>query len=207
MTLPRLAVLGDSIAAGQGATRRSETLAARLVAGLADADVPVELRVLAVRGARSTGLRPQVDAAVPWPPDLAVLVIGANDVTHFTPLDVAARELGDAVTRLRAAGAVVVVAPAPDLSAVPHVPVALRPMVRAASSELRRRQVLAATAAGARIADADGATAHAFTADPMLFSADRFHPSSAGYAVIARAVLAELRGAVDECRGAGDRSS
>jgi lysophospholipase L1-like esterase len=39
------------------------------------------------------------------------------------------------------------------------------------------------------VADGHSATTSSFAADPALFSADRFHPSSAGYAVIASAVL------------------
>jgi lysophospholipase L1-like esterase len=56
---------------------------------------------------------------------------------------------------------------------------------------------------GARIADADGETTRAFAADPSLFSADRFHPSSAGYAAIAAALLPTTLAA---CRATPDRS-
>jgi lysophospholipase L1-like esterase len=188
----RLAVLGDSIAAGQGADRREDTIAQRLVRGLAEDNTTAEARVFAISGARSNALRRQVDRALAWAPDVAVIVIGANDVTHRVPPDEAARALGDAVRRLRAIGAEVVVAPAPDLSAVPHVPPALRSFVRAASQRLREQQVAAASAEGAVIADDDAATSRAFGADPSLFSADSFHPSSAGYAVIAAELLTHV---------------
>lgn len=187
--LLRLAVLGDSIAWGQGAARAQDRLAARLADGLAAAGHPATTEVLAVPGARSTGLATQVDRAVAWRPDVAVVVIGANDLTHRTPTDVAVAALADAVRRLRAAGSEVVVAPAPDLSSVPHVPAALRALVRVASEELRRRQADVAAAHGAVVADLDGRTSRAFAEDGALFSADRFHPSSAGYAVIAAALL------------------
>jgi lysophospholipase L1-like esterase len=93
------------------------------------------------------------------------------------------------VTRLRDAGAEAVVAPAPDLSVVPHLPDPLRPVVRDASAALRDAQVRVVTAAGGRVADGQASTLSSFATDPSLFSADRFHPSSAGYAVIAAAVL------------------
>ncbi len=73
---------------------------------------------------------------------------------------------------------------------MPHVPVSLRAIVRRASDDLRRQQAAAVEAEGGHVADADGHTSAAFAADPALFSADRFHPSSAGYAVIADAVAA-----------------
>ncbi len=190
MTVPslRLAVLGDSIAWGQGASRPEHRPAARLVRDLGEAGYDADARVLAVPGARSADLRPQVDRATAWPPDVAVVVIGANDLTHRTPAGRAAAALADAVARLRAVRCEVVVAPAPDLSAVPHVPAALRAAVRANSLDLRRRQVEAVTRLGARVADPGRATSGAFRDDPALFSADRFHPSSKGYAVIVDAL-------------------
>jgi lysophospholipase L1-like esterase len=185
----RLALLGDSIAYGVGAARPADRLAARLSAGLADRGLDVTTRVLAVSGARSAGLARQVDAALVDPPDLAVIVIGANDLTHRVPPEQAAADLGQTVRRLRSHGAEVVVAPAPDLSVVPHVPPSLRPVVRAGSIALQNAQVRAVLAAGGRVADQDGATTRAFADDPGLFSGDRFHPSSAGYRVIADALM------------------
>ena len=76
--------------------------------------------------------------------------------------------------------------------AVPHVPVFLRDAVRQASELLRRRQAEVVEAEGGRVADADGRASAAFASDTSLFSADRFHPSSAGYAVIADSVLPAL---------------
>jgi lysophospholipase L1-like esterase len=188
----RLAVLGDSIAWGQGAARERDRLASRLTEGLSLRGHDVESRVFAVPGARSSALAAQVGSALAWSPALAVIVIGANDLTHFEPVETAARALGDAVRRLRAAGVEVVVAPAPDLSAVPHVPVFLREAVRSAGELLRQRQVAVVVAEGARVADPDQRASRAFSADPSLFSADRFHPSSAGYAVIADSLLPVL---------------
>lgn len=185
----RLALLGDSIAWGQGAARERDRLGPRLVDALSQRGVDVELGTFAVPGARSSGLARQVDTALPWGSDVAVIVIGANDLTHREPVATAARALAEAVRRLRGAGAEVVVAPAPDLSAVPHVPLALRAVVRAAGDALRAQQVAAAAAAGAWVADPDQRASRAFGVDPSLFSADRFHPSSAGYAVIADALL------------------
>lgn len=188
----RLAVLGDSIAWGQGAARERDRLAARLSEGLSLRGHDVESRVFAVPGARSSALAAQVASALTWRPALAVIVIGANDLTHLEPVESAAQALGEGVRRLRAAGVEVVVAPAPDLSAVPHVPVFLREAVRSAGELLRQRQVAVVVAEGGRVADPDQRASRAFSSDPTLFSADRFHPSSAGYAVIADSLLPVL---------------
>jgi lysophospholipase L1-like esterase len=188
----RLAVLGDSIGFGQGAARTADAPAARLSRALREHDVDVSTEVFAVPGARSVDLDAQVDRALAWRPQLAVVVIGANDLAQRVRPDQAADHLGDAVRRLRDAAAEVVVAPAPDLSVVPQLPSSLRPSLREASRFLRARQVDAALTAGARVADVDGETSAAFAEDRSLFSDDAFHPSGAGYAVIAGALLPEV---------------
>jgi lysophospholipase L1-like esterase len=193
----RLVVLGDSIAYGTGALRREDTLGPRLAAELTAQGVEVELHVVAVPGAESADLPAQVRRATALRPDLAVVVIGANDLARFVPPARACGFLTDAVAALRAAEAEVVVVPAPDMSAVPWVPDAFRAVVSAASGLMQRAQADAAAAAGARVAHVSQAIAHAFAGDPRMFAADRFHPSSAGYAriaeVLAPAVLAAAR--------------
>jgi lysophospholipase L1-like esterase len=189
------AVLGDSIAYGQGAARPADTVAARLSADLADSGITTDVRVFAVPGARSQSLAGQVQRATAWTPDLALIIVGANDLTHFVAPQQAAAHLADAVGALRAAGAEVVVAPTPDLSVVPWVPAQMRTAVRAASVMLQQAQTRAALAAGARVADVGVGSAAGFAVDQGLFSADRFHPSSAGYAVIAAALAPAVRAA------------
>lgn len=187
MTLA-FAVLGDSIAYGQGASGPADTVGSRLAAGLDRAGTATQVRVFAVPGADSRSLASQVQRATAWKPDMALIIIGANDLTHFVPAQRAAAYLAEAVRALRAAGAEVVVAPAPDLSVVPWVPQQLRATVRAGSRLLQEAQTRAALAAGARVADMAVGSSAGFAADPGLFSSDQFHPSSAGYAVIAAAL-------------------
>ncbi len=202
-----LAVLGDSIAYGQGASRPDDAPGPRLLAALAEAGTPAELRVFAVPGARSRGLAEQVRPAAAGSPDVALIIIGANDLTHFVPADEAAADLAAAVRVLRSGGTEVVVTAAPDLSVVPWVPEQMRPIVRAGCILLREAQTRMATAAGATVIDIDGGAAN-FAADPRMFSADHFHPSSAGYAVIAEmlapAILAAAEAIVARRSPSGD---
>lgn len=194
MTLA-FAVLGDSIAYGQGAARPADTIAARLSADLTDRGIATDVHVLAVPGARSQNLAGQVQRAMARSPGLALIIVGANDLTHFVAPRLAAAHLGDAVRTLRTAGAEVVVAPAPDLSVVPWVPPQMRAAVRAASLVLRQAQTRAALDAGARVAEIGVTSDPAAAVDPGLLSGDRFHPSSAGYAVIAAALAPAVRAA------------
>ena len=185
----RLALIGDSLAYGSGAAGPRDALGPRLAAALTDAGYDVELSVLAVPGAGSHDLAAQVRRATPLDVDLAVVVVGANDLARLVPPAQSAAALASALADLRAAGTDVVVVPAPDMSTVPWVPPALRPLVQVASATLQRQQAAVAHANGAMVAAVSDAVAAAFGTDPALFSADRFHPSSAGYAHIAQALV------------------
>jgi len=195
----RFAVLGDSLAAGTGAARAADGLGPRLAAGLRAGGVATALDVVAVPGAVSPGLAAQVERARAGRPGLALVVIGGNDLVHGVPAADSAAHLRRAVGDLREAGAVVVVVPVPDLSVVAHVPAQLRDLVRGASSALRAAQSAAVAAVGGRVLEPSAGLTARFAAEPALFSADRFHPSSEGYAVLA----AEFLPAVREAAGAG----
>jgi lysophospholipase L1-like esterase len=196
----RLVLLGDSLAYGTGATHRDQTLGPRLVTALEADGHTVELHVLAVPGATSANLGPQVRRATALSADLAVVVTGANDLARLVPPADAARDLGAATTALRASGADVVVATAPDMSVAPVVPRRARSIVRAGCAALERLQVQVVEAAGGTVARLGNELAGAFAADRNLFAADRYHPSGAGYSVIAERLAPIVRAVADRRR-------
>ncbi len=101
----KIALLGDSSAAGYGVTTVEQTPGAWLGSGVAErADRRVHLREFAEVGAQSSDLDAQVAAALPTGPDVAVILIGANDVTHSVLPAASVRFLSEAVRRLREAG-------------------------------------------------------------------------------------------------------
>jgi len=186
-----MVVLGDSTGAGYGVHRPRETPGALLATGISRRlRRPVRLHRLAVVGAASAGLAPQVEQALEHQPDLAVIVVGANDVTHRVHRDVAVRHLVNAVRRLRAAGAAVVVGTCPDLGTVRPIQPPLRWLARRWSRQLAAAQTVAVVEAGGWTVSLGDLLGPKFAADPLrMFSADRFHPSADGYAAAAAAIL------------------
>lgn len=187
-----LLFLGDSIAAGLGADRRKDTLGARLAKGLARrTHRPVRLRTAAVVGSESSALAGQLDGlGDAYTPDLAVIVVGGNDVTHRVPATVAAAHVTHAIERLRERGTAVVVATCPDLRALRAVPQPLRSLASRLSRQLAAAQAEAAVAAGAAVFSLRRTVGPMFLSEPdAMFSMDRFHPSALGYRRTAEALL------------------
>ncbi|MCU1536630.1 MAG: lipolytic protein family [Humibacillus sp.] len=197
----RFLVLGDSTAAGLGAGHPRETIGATIANGVAAfSGRSVEVTNVAVVGAESPGLEAQLDRGLRElpSPDVALVLIGANDVTHRIDRAVAVRHLEMVVRRLVEAGAEVVVGTCPDLGAVEPVPQPLRWLARRWSRDLAAAQTVAVVEAGGRAVSIGDLLGAAFSADPKtLFSEDRFHPSSAGYARVAAALLPSVCAALD----------
>ncbi len=198
-----LLVLGDSIAAGLGAERAKHTLAGRLARGIArDTGRSVRLRSAAVVGAESSMLAAQL-ASLPrsYRPDVAVVVVGGNDVTHRVPVAESVRHLAEAVDELRARGSEVVVGTCPDLGALRLVPQPLRALGSRASRQLAEAQRAAALAHGARVVSLAHVVGPFFAGFPdEMFSLDRFHPSAHGYKRTAKAMLPSVLAALGVVR-------
>ncbi|MER6068743.1 SGNH/GDSL hydrolase family protein [Streptomyces sp. NPDC001817] len=190
----RLTMLGDSTAAGQGVHRAGQTPGALLASGLAAvAERPVELRNVALPGAQSDDLDRQVASVlsgVAPVPDICVIMIGANDVTHRMPPTRSVRHLSAAVRRLRTAGAEVVVGTCPDLGTIEPVQQPLRWLARRASRQLAAAQTIGVVEQGGRSVSLGDLLGPEFEANPReLFGPDNYHPSAEGYATAAMAVL------------------
>lgn len=200
-----LMIFGDSTATGYGCRVADEVPGVLIARGVADQfDKRIRLSTKAIVGATSKGLSGQIDAmfvAGP-PPDAAVIMIGANDITKPNGVGPSARRLGDAVRRLRAAGAVVVVGTCPDFGVVTAIPQPLRAFTRARGLRLARAQAAAVRAAGGvPVPFSDLLTPEFHKAPELLFSEDMFHPSAAGYALAATQLLPALCSVLGEWDG------
>jgi lysophospholipase L1-like esterase len=196
-----LALLGDSSACGLGVDHPHQTPGAMLAAGLAEcADRPVHLVCRAFVGARSSDLTRQVDGVeeVVPNPDVSVLMVGANDVTHRVKPSTAVRHLDHVVRRLRDLGSEVVVGTCPDLGTVEPVPQPLRYIARRSSRQLAAAQTIVVVEAGGRTVSLGDVLGPEFAASPKeMFGPDRFHPSAAGYASAAAVLLPSVCAALD----------
>ncbi|MET8760336.1 SGNH/GDSL hydrolase family protein [Lentzea sp. NPDC004782] len=190
----RLAVLGDSMAVGVGVTHPSQMPGALLAQALAEeAGRPVRLSTYAVSGSTTRDLVPQVDAAVLDAPRVALIIIGANDVTSRMGVGESARLLAEQVRKLRAVGCGVVVGTCPDLGTVRPIPQPLRSVGHHYSLRLAAAQTEAVRRAGGVPVSLANLLAPEFTARHVdMFSSDRFHPSAVGYEAAAGVLLAPL---------------
>jgi lysophospholipase L1-like esterase len=201
-----LTVLGDSSAVGLGVGRAAETPGVLIAAALTElAERPVRLVRLAVSGAVSRALDQQVDRALVERPDVALIMIGANDVTSRTRPAVSVRHLADAVRRLTAAGCEVVVGTCPDLGTIRPIAQPLRTLARRWSRQLAAAQTVAVVEAGGRTVSLGSVLGPAFASDHSMFSVDGFHPSATGYAAAAAVLLPSVADAVGVWPASADR--
>jgi lysophospholipase L1-like esterase len=194
----RLAVMGDSAAAGYGARVPEETFGAFLASGLAElAQRPVTLICVAAVGAQTSALAHQIPRALVEEPEVSVIIIGANDVTHrVRPAD-SLLALTDAIQTLRAAGNEVVVGTCPDLGTVRPIAPPLRQVARRWSRRLAAAQAIAIIEAGGRAVSLATILGPEFAAPGSeMFGPDQFHPSPTGYRACAAAMLPSVAAAI-----------
>lgn len=186
----RVVWLGDSTAAGVGASSSAGALPSQVADGLA----APEVAVLAVSGARVADvLADQLPKVAALRPNLVLISVGANDTIHLTGRG-AFRHTYEKVVRALPAGVPVVLLGVPDMGAIPRFAQPLRAVSgwRGRNVDAEVRRVAAGT--GAVYADIAGPTGPPFRRHPdRYFAADDFHPSDAGYGLWADAVLKVLR--------------
>ncbi len=182
--------LGDSTAAGVGAS----TSAGALVSQVADGLPATSVSVLAVSGARVADvLEDQVPKVAGLEPRLILISVGANDTIHLTGRGTF-RDTYEKVVRALPNGVPVVLLGVPDMGAIPRFALPLGAVAgwRGRNVDAEVRRVAADT--GAVYVDIAGPTGPPFRRHPgRYFAADDFHPSDAGYGLWADAVLKVLR--------------
>jgi lysophospholipase L1-like esterase len=209
----RIAILGDSSAAGLGVDEVQEAPGALIATDVArHIDAPVALRSTAFVGAQSRDLLGQIEVLVAQDEsaatDVAVIMVGANDVTHRVLAMESARHLDAALTTLTTAGIDVVVGTCPDLGTIRPIAHPLRLVCRHWSRALASRQAQVVAEHGARSVALHALLGPEFDANPHeMFGPDRFHPSAAGYAAASAALTPDVLALIDARRGINGSAS
>lgn len=189
----RLAVLGDSTAAGVGAKRHQDALAGMLAAALAaQTRREVSWRAVARSGATSRTARDLVPGLVDgdWRPDVVVVSVGVNDLKNLRRLREWDRDIAALLAAVgdTAGGVPVIVCGMAPVGRFPALPQPMRAVLalraHAMDHTLRRE-------AGDRHVPVD----------PRMigngfFAEDGFHPSSQGYRAWARQLAGPVARAV-----------
>ena len=194
----KIALLGDSSAAGYGVDRVEDTPGAHIASSVASqADRRVHLREHAVVGAQSRHLDSQIDKALKTHPDLAIILIGANDVTHTVTPSQSVRWLAEAVRRLREVEVEVVVGTCPDLGTIRLIAPPLKQVARLWSRRLAAAQTITVVEAGGRTVSLSDVLGPEVDAAPTLFfGPDQFHPSAEGYKHLASVLIPSCLAAI-----------
>lgn len=196
----RCLILGDSAAVGYGLTEADATPPALIGISLSHLlEAPVIIHSEARVGATSADLREQVNRGLTTRPDVAVIVIGTNDVTHRVRAEVSARRLGQQVRRLVDAGCSVIVGTCPDLGTVRPIPQPLRWIARRNGRKLAHHQMISTVENGGRAVSMGDLLGPVFSEKfDVMFGTDRFHPSATGYANMVAVLVPSIAAAVRE---------
>jgi lysophospholipase L1-like esterase len=191
----RIVWLGDSSVAGAGATSALTSMPHLVAAGLGR---PVDLRSLAVSGSLVSDVRrDQVDQVAALSPDVVIISITTNDVLWRTPRPQLRADY-EAVLAALPEGVLAIACGPIDLGTTARFLQPLRALMGWLSTGVNAEVRGAAEARGAVFVDLMAACGGPFRRDPDRYLAvDRFHASDDGYRLLADAILAELRPALD----------
>jgi lysophospholipase L1-like esterase len=139
---------------------------------------------VAVSGARAKDVATgQLREAITYNPDLVLVAVGANDVTHLTSISSVRKSLSAAIDSLRKANGKVqiILTGSPDMGSVPRFPQPVRWYMGTRTVEMNSMVVGLAKEKGVTFAPIAEKTGPTFRAHPELFAADKFHPNTQGY--------------------------
>lgn len=203
-----LVVVGDSSVAGVGVHTVEDTLPVQVAQRVADrSGRSVHVVGHGRSGATTEDVLVQQVPSLRRPVDAVVLVVGTNDVTHLTPLSTLGRTTAELFAALTADGTPLVVCSLPEFRAMKVLP---NPLMAVASGYAALVHVVQTRAAEkndlVRFVDVRRTVGWEFVDDASSMSADRFHPSAAGYGRIADALTPGVLAMLPTTTSIGARS-
>lgn len=198
--LLRVAVLGDSSAAGFGAPDHATALAGQFAAALsALLGRAVAWRVSARGGATARTASTLVDglATADWTPEVVLIVVGVNDITRLRRPSGYQRAVAGLITAIRGRlgrPVPILLAGLPPVGRFPAIPIVVRQVLGAHAGRLDRRLARLA----ARVPDTHHLPVGNLPLDrPGLFAPDGFHPAPPAYRVWGRLLAAQAADLID----------
>lgn len=187
----RLAIVGDSSAAGVGVSTQSEALTGQVTRLLAR-DFEVTWHLDALTGATTQSTIARLDAAQPQPFDIVITALGVNDVTRLIPAATWVRQQEKLLARLRTlyAPKCFYVSGMPPLEHFPLLPEPLRWTLGRHAQKLERARTAA-------LKTHQDVTLVPFNQPlkPDMMATDGFHPGSEIYRLwgeeMARRIIAD----------------
>jgi acyl-CoA thioesterase I len=174
-------VMGDSTAAGRGAHYGI----AQATADHLSKSTSLNMINLGISGAKLNDIvRDELPEAIKLKPDLVLLSVGANDVTHFTSNHSIESSLNTILDGLahNNPDVKVVVTGSPELGAVPRFAQPLRWFARIETERVNKVMEPVAKSHKAIWTPLAAETGSFFSKDHSLFAPDKFHPNDRGYA-------------------------
>lgn len=176
-------VMGDSTAVGQGG--EVQTLATQTAEFIAQ-DQQVLLMNTAVSGARAVDiLNDQLKDGIKQNPDIVLIIVGSNDVTHATSLGSIKSSIQQSVDALitQNCNVKIVLTGSAAMGTVPRIPQPLRFLAGQRTNRVNSVFTDIVKTNNLTFAPIAERTGPIFSKDKSLFAADNFHPNQKGYDV------------------------
>ena len=186
-------VMGDSIGAGQGADYQKSV--ALQTAKYLSQNNKVSLVNLSVSGATVKSVKnDQLKKAVELRPDILLLSVGANDVTHLTRAKSLSKDLNTILSELKKSNCnmKIILTASPDMGSPPRLPQPLRYLAGIRTFQLNTSFYRIIKEQNLTLAPIAIKTGELFRNDATLFSEDKFHPNEKGYAIWTSVINAAL---------------
>lgn len=182
----RIAVLGDSLVEGVGATSPEASLPGQIGAKVAEqTGRAVHVRGFGVSGAETRDVHAQLDQVEAGEFDVIVIEIGSNDVTHGTRLAELEGHTAAILKRATKLAPHVVFGSAGRMDTPNFLP-PLRQVIVHRATQVREVQARVAHDAGVDFMNVAEEVSPIYERTPNANSSDDFHPGDAGYEVWAR---------------------
>lgn len=189
-----IALLGDSLTSGVGATEASKNLAAQLLTDVKGTHPKATIDNFGVAGAKLGDVLNEQLPKLKQSYRLVVVVVGTNDIIQQTSYEVIKGQYHQLLPLLIAPSRQVIVANIPNFSATEAVPAGIKPIANSRTKEANdvlKKEI--STTKAVDLFDFYSFSSKFLQPNSTLLSEDGFHPNDQGYNKLARAIADLVR--------------